>query len=157
MVTDSEGRLKTAFTPSIRGGYHPLLKTFTLGKKHQEVFLAAAQGEADTDVAYRVVDFSHAHKVKETFSGVENFGVTTTAQYLDGRRFRVICHSGEHARKILDAATDDKDSLHVFDAEVQGAEKLFASSGYEFGSVDAGGWSAPCPPRKFLMRTERPY
>jgi hypothetical protein len=115
MVTDRDGQLKTAFTPSLRGGYHPLLKIFTAAK-HQEVLLAAAQGDADTDVAYRVVDFSQPGKVRETFSGIENFGVTTTAQYMDGRRFRVICHL-EGMPKILDAATDDKDSLHVFDAE----------------------------------------
>ena len=118
LVSDKEGKLKTAFTPSIRGGYYPLLKTFATADKHQEVILAAAQGAADTDVAYRVIDFSHPGKVKETFSGSENFGVTTTAQYQDGRRFRVICHL-EGAPKILDAAVGDKDSLHVFDAEGQ--------------------------------------
>lgn len=115
-VTDSEGRLKTAFTPSIRGGYFPFLKTFTLGKKHTEILLAVAQGEADKDVAYRLVDFSDAHKVKETFTGVDNFGVTTTTQYLDGRRFRVSCDFGQRPA-VLEAAAAMSDALHVFDAE----------------------------------------
>jgi hypothetical protein len=114
-VTDSEGRLKTAFTPSIRGGYFPFLKTFTLGKKHPQILLAVAQGEADKDVAYRLVDFSDAHKVKETFTGVDNFGVTTTARYLDGRRFRVSCDFGEKP-VVLEAAAPVQDTLHVFDA-----------------------------------------
>lgn len=115
MVTDKEGKLKTAFTPSIRGGYFPFLKTVSRAGTQTEILLAVAQGEADRDVAYRLVDFSNPDKVKETFSGIDNFGITTTTQYLEGRRFRVSCDlSG--AAKVFEAAVGESDQLHVFDA-----------------------------------------
>lgn len=115
MVTDKEGKLKTAFTPSIRGGYFPFLKTVNRAGAQTEILLAVAQGEADRDVAYRLVDFSNPGKVKETFSGIDNFGITTTTQYLDGRRFRVSCDIHGNA-KVLESGMGESDQLHVFDA-----------------------------------------
>jgi hypothetical protein len=118
MVTDEDGKLITAYTPSLKGGYNLLLNKAPAGKgsKKETVILTAPQGTAGESVAYRVLDFGKSDKVKETFTDVDSLGITTNTAYLSGNRFKVSCDINGSLR-LLEGDVNGSDKLHVFDAD----------------------------------------
>jgi hypothetical protein len=118
MVTDADGKLITAYTPSLKGGYNLLLSKAPAGKgsKKETVILAAPQGTAGESVAYRVLDFGKSDKVKETFTDVDSLGITTSTAYLSGNRFKVSCDVNGSLR-LLEGDVNGSDKLHVFDTD----------------------------------------
>lgn len=111
LVNDRDGKLKTAYKPSLQGGYDPLLKKTAAVKGREELILSVGQGGSAEAMSYRVLNFSKPEKVQETFTGVDNLGVTTSARYLDGRKFIVTCRGS-----VLQDSVSTDDILHVFDA-----------------------------------------
>ena len=105
MLKDEQGKLVTAYAPSIKGGYHPLLEAVQVkpvakkaatavgsagarlrspeaseqGKAAQQLLVSVAQGDWQAPSEFRVLDFSDNKKVSELFNAADSMGLVSKA------------------------------------------------------------------------------
>lgn len=96
LLKDGKQKIMTAYAPSVKGGYNPLLQAVQIkpltnaesadaeenssaAKKDQQLLLSVAQGDWRTISEYRVLDFADLKKVQEIFGAVESMGLVSDA------------------------------------------------------------------------------
>ena len=96
MLKDGKQKIMTAYAPSVKGGYNPLLQAVQIkpltnaesadaeenssaAKKDQQLLLSVAQGDWQAGSEYRVLDFADLKKVQEIFGAAESMGIVTEA------------------------------------------------------------------------------
>lgn len=95
LLKDGKQKIMTAYAPSVKGGYNPVLQAVQIkpdGKKeksgiakgqavknNQQLLLSVAQGDWRTISEYRVLDFADLKKVQEIFGAVESMGLVSDA------------------------------------------------------------------------------
>lgn len=88
LLKDKEGKLLTAYAPSIKGGYNCLLLPVQLSEEKaggQQLLISAGQGDWRTGSEYRVLSFADKQKVQEVFGAAESLGLVTQAYIKEGR------------------------------------------------------------------------
>lgn len=100
LIKDSKGNVKSAFHPSVTGGYNCMLTAVQVKNKGQQLMLAAAQGDWSSKTEYRLIDISDVKDIKEIFTFKDNLGVVKEAE-IDGRNLKLT---------MLD---DDKSSMQI--------------------------------------------
>ncbi len=91
---DARGQLLSAFEPSVTGGYNCLLRLVSLDGRNQQVLLAAGRGGVRAGTEFRIVDFTVPKKVQEVFAAAANHGVIDKVS-LRGGELRVLFQNGE--------------------------------------------------------------
>lgn len=92
VLKNEQGKLVTAYAPSIKGGYNPTLRAVKLKprfadkeQKNEQLMLSVAQGDWRAASEFRVLDFSDGKKIEEIFSSADNMGLVTKAQIKDAK------------------------------------------------------------------------
>ena len=134
MIKDKNDKLQAACTPSVSGGYNPVLENIKL-HKNTYALLAVARSSWQAGTEYRIIDFTDTEKVRELFSDEDNYGVVRTAR-LDSDRLTVQLGNGETSSVQLDSRLLDKigskrqvnysglHSLTAYDMDGDGSDEL---------------------------------
>lgn len=88
MLKDVDGKLLTAYNPSIKGGYNCQLQPVSVlnGKsKAQQLLISAGQGDWRAASEYRILSFANKKKVHELFGAAESMGLVTQGYVKDGK------------------------------------------------------------------------
>ena len=80
MVKNKNGRLITAFTPSLEGGYANLLQKGHFTGKGEQLVVRSLSGAAQ-NMQVRIIDAALPDAVQEIYNGSDNMGVDVTASY----------------------------------------------------------------------------
>ena len=131
LLKDEKSKLVTAFAPSIKGGYHPLLAAVQvkpIAKEQEqgadsETAAAAQQGPSATKAAaqqllvsvgqgdwqapreFRVLDFADVQKVTELFSSADSMGLVSKA-YINEEKLYVTLKDGQQNSIALPKGVD---------------------------------------------------
>ncbi len=86
MLKDADGKLLTAYNPSIKGGYNCQLQPVRVWKsKGQQLLVSTGQGDWRAASEYRILSFANKKKVHEIFGAAESMGLVTQGYVQDGR------------------------------------------------------------------------
>ena len=131
LLKDEKSKLVTAFAPSIKGGYHPLLAAVLvkpIAKEQEqgagnETAAAAQQGPSATKAAaqqllvsvgqgdwqapreFRVLDFADVQKVTELFSSADSMGLVSKA-HINEEKLYVTLKDGQQNSTALPKGVD---------------------------------------------------
>ncbi len=83
MIKDGEGRLITAYTPSLQGGYASLLHKGHFTGKGEQLVLSSLSGAAAA-MQVRIIDAALPDAVQEIYSGTDNMGVRVNTAFKPG-------------------------------------------------------------------------
>lgn len=78
MIKDSGGKLITAYTPTLEGGYASLLEKGNFTGKGEQIVLRSLSGAASA-MQVRVIDAALPSAVREIYDGSDNLGVKVNA------------------------------------------------------------------------------
>ena len=98
LLKDERGKLVTAYAPSIKGGYYPILEAVQVkpvDKKAatdagsesvseakqaaQQLLVSVGQGDWQAASEFRILDFAERNKVQELFSSADSMGLVSKA------------------------------------------------------------------------------
>ena len=113
LLKDERGKLVTAYAPSIKGGYYPMLEAVQVkpvDKKAataagsesvseakqaaQQLLVSVGQGDWQTASEFRILDFAERNKVQELFSSADNMGLVSKA-YSNEEKLYVTLKDGQ--------------------------------------------------------------
>ena len=113
LLKDERGKLVTAYAPSIKGGYYPMLEAVQVkpvDKKAataagsesvseakqaaQQLLMSVGQGDWQTASEFRILDFAERNKVQELFSSADNMGLVSKA-YSNEEKLYVTLKDGQ--------------------------------------------------------------
>ena len=121
LLKDEQGSLVTAYAPSIKGGYYPMLEAVQVkpapkkaaaagsvgtvaqsGKTAQEasaeaaqqLLLSVGQGDWQAPSEFRILDFAERNKVQELFSSADSMGLVSKA-YSNEEKLYVTLKDGQ--------------------------------------------------------------
>lgn len=80
MIKNGNGKLITAYTPSIEGGYANLLQKGHFTGKGEQIVLRSLSGSASA-MQVRIIDAALPNAVREIYNGSDNLGVSFEAYY----------------------------------------------------------------------------
>ena len=117
LVKDEDEKIVTAYAPSIKGGYNPLLQAVNVlpasskdkpvnaaskqeQDEKQQLLLAVGQGDWQAPTEFRVLDFARPAKVRELFSGADSMGIVTKA-YIKEEKLHVALADGSQNKASL--------------------------------------------------------
>ena len=113
LLKDERGKLVTAYAPSIKGGYYPMLETVQVkpvDKKAatdagnesvseakqaaQQLLVSVGQGDWQAASEFRILDFAERNKVQELFSSADSMGLVSKA-YSNEEKLYVTLKDGQ--------------------------------------------------------------
>lgn len=113
LLKDERGKLVTAYAPSIKGGYYPMLEAVQVklvDKKAataagsesvseakqaaQQLLVSVGQGDWQAASEFRILDFAERNKVQELFSSADNMGLVSKA-YSNEEKLYVTLKDGQ--------------------------------------------------------------
>lgn len=113
LLKDERGKLVTAYAPSIKGGYYPILEAVQVklvDKKAataagsesvseakqaaQQLLVSVGQGDWQTASEFRILDFAERNKVQELFSSADSMGLVSKA-YSNEEKLYVTLKDGQ--------------------------------------------------------------
>lgn len=113
LLKDERGKLVTAYAPSIKGGYYPMLEAVQVkpvDKKAataagsesvseakqaaQQLLVSVGQGDWQAASEFRILDFAERNKVQELFSSVDSMGLVSKA-YSNEEKLYVTLKDGQ--------------------------------------------------------------
>ena len=113
LLKDERGKLVTAYAPSIKGGYYPMLEAVQVklvDKKAatdagnesvseakqaaQQLLVSVGQGDWQTASEFRILDFAERNKVQELFSSADSMGLVSKA-YSNEEKLYVTLKDGQ--------------------------------------------------------------
>ena len=113
LLKDERGKLVTAYAPSIKGGYYPILEAVQVklvDKKAataagsesvseakqaaQQLLVSVGQGDWQAASEFRILDFAERNKVKELFSSADSMGLVSKA-YSNEEKLYVTLKDGQ--------------------------------------------------------------
>lgn len=113
LLKDERGKLVTAYAPSIKGGYYPILEAVQVkpvDKKAataagsesvseakqaaQQLLVSVGQGDWQAASEFRILDFAERNKVQEFFSSADSMGLVSKA-YSNEEKLYVTLKDGQ--------------------------------------------------------------
>ena len=112
LLKDERGKLVTAYAPSIKGGYYPMLeavqvkpvdkKATDAGNESvseakqaaQQLLVSVGQGDWQAASEFRILDFAERNKVQELFSSADSMGLVSKA-YSNEEKLYVTLKDGQ--------------------------------------------------------------
>ena len=113
LLKDERGKLVTAYAPSIKGGYYPILEAVQVklvDKKAataagsesvseakqavQQLLVSVGQGDWQTASEFRILDFAERNKVQELFSSADSMGLVSKS-YSNEEKLYVTLKDGQ--------------------------------------------------------------
>ena len=113
LLKDERGKLVTAYAPSIKGGYYPILEAVQVklvDKKAataagsesvseakqaaQQLLVSVGQGDWQAASEFRILDFAERNKVQELFSSADSMGLVSKA-YSNEEKLYVTLKDGQ--------------------------------------------------------------
>lgn len=113
LLKDERGKLVTAYAPSIKGGYYPILEAVQVkpvDKKAatdagsesvseakqaaQQLLVSVGQGDWQAASEFRILDFAERNKVQELFSSADSIGLVSKA-YSNEEKLYVTLKDGQ--------------------------------------------------------------
>lgn len=113
LLKDERGKLVTAYAPSIKGGYYPVLEAVQVklvDKKAatdagnesvseakqaaQQLLVSVGQGDWQAPSEFRILDFAERNKVQELFSSADSMGLVSKA-YSNEEKLYVTLKDGQ--------------------------------------------------------------
>lgn len=113
LLKDERGKLVTAYAPSIKGGYYPMLEAVQVklvDKKAatdagnesvseakqaaQQLLVSVGQGDWQAPSEFRILDFAERNKVQELFSSADSMGLVSKA-YSNEEKLYVTLKDGQ--------------------------------------------------------------
>ena len=113
LLKDQRGKLVTAYAPSIKGGYYPMLEAVQVklvDKKAataagsesvseakqaaQQLLVSVGQGDWQAASEFRILDFAERNKVQELFSSADSMGLVSKA-YSNEEKLYVTLKDGQ--------------------------------------------------------------
>ena len=113
LLKDERGKLVTAYAPSIKGGYYPMLEAVQVklvDKKAatdagnesvseakqaaQQLLVSVGQGDWQATSEFRILDFAERNKVQELFSSADSMGLVSKA-YSNEEKLYVTLKDGQ--------------------------------------------------------------
>ena len=122
LLKDERGKLVTAYAPSIKGGYYPMLEAVQVKpvdkkaatdagstgataqsgktgqgaqkKAAQQLLVSVGQGDWQTASEFRILDFAERNKVQELFSSADSMGLVSKA-YSNEEKLYVTLKDGQ--------------------------------------------------------------
>ena len=113
LLKDERGKLVTAYAPSIKGGYYPILEAVQVklvDKKAataagsesvseakqaaQQLLVSVGQGDWQAPSEFRILDFAERNKVQELFSSADSMGLVSKA-YSNEEKLYVTLKDGQ--------------------------------------------------------------
>lgn len=89
LLLKEDGKLITAYAPSVKGGYNPVLQAVQVkplpeGDERQsavpqQLLLSLGQGGWEAGSEYRIIDFTNPKQIAELFSAADSMGIVTNA------------------------------------------------------------------------------
>lgn len=95
LLLKEDGKLITAYAPSVKGGYNPVLQAVQVkqpvipvngqeGDVPQQLLLSLGQGAWEAGSEYRIIDFTNPKNIKELFGAADSMGIVTNAYNKEG-------------------------------------------------------------------------
>lgn len=113
LLKDERGKLVTAYAPSIKGGYYPILEAVqvkpvdkkaatdagneSVGEAKQaaqQLLVSVGQGDWQAASEFRILDFAERNKVQELFSSADSMGLVSKA-YSNEEKLYVTLKDGQ--------------------------------------------------------------
>lgn len=155
LLKNEQGNVLTAYSPSIKGGYNPLLTAVRVRpvaksdaraenvKLDQQLLLSVGQGDWSVASEFRVLDFVEPQSVRELFGASESMGVITSAQ-LEGARLTLRLRDGSQTSAELPPELEPGKlrygglySLTAQDVDGDGQQELLSSQQIVAGRQNA--------------------
>ena len=149
LLKDERGKLVTAYAPSIKGGYYPMLEAVQVkpvDKKAatdagnesvseakqaaQQLLVSVGQGDWQAASEFRILDFAERNKVQELFSSADSMGLVSKA-YSNEEKLYVTLKDGQQNIAALPQGVEPARlyygglfSLIVHDVDGDGQQEL---------------------------------
>ena len=113
LLKDERGKLVTAYAPSIKGGYYPILEAVQVKlvekkaataagsesvseakQAAQQLLVSVGQGDWQAASEFRILDFAERNKVQELFSSADSMGLVSKA-YSNEEKLYVTLKDGQ--------------------------------------------------------------
>lgn len=83
MIKDGSGKLITAYTPSLEGGYANILQKGHFTGKGEQIIVRSLSGAAQ-EMQVRIIDAALPNAVQEIYTGSDNLGAAVNAAFKPG-------------------------------------------------------------------------
>lgn len=83
MIKDGSGKLITAYTPSLEGGYANILQKGHFTGKGEQIIVRSLSGAAQ-EMQVRIIDAALPNAVQEIYTGSDNMGAAVNAAFKPG-------------------------------------------------------------------------
>lgn len=101
LIKDSSGSVKSAFHPSVTGGYNCMLTAVQVQDNGQQIMLSAAQGDWNSKTEYRIIDLSDLKEIRELFTYKDSLGIVKDA-VIKGKNLEITMLDGDNSSMQID-------------------------------------------------------
>lgn len=145
LLLKEEGKLVTAYAPSVNGGYNPVLQAVQVKPlpeqaerrseaAPQQLLLSLGQGDWEAGSEYRIIDFTNPKQIAELFSAADSMGIVTNAYNKEGA-LEIILQDGQMNSAPLPEGLPKSGrvefgglfSLTAYDVDGDGQQELLTS------------------------------
>lgn len=144
LFKDAGGKLLTAYAPSVKGGYNPVLQAVQVkpvtdkaadGKNApQQALLSVGNGAWDAGGEYRIIDCANPKQVQELFGADDSMGIVTDA-YIKETSLQITLQDGQQNSAPLPQGKPQEGrvdfgglfALTAYDLDGDGQQELLTS------------------------------
>ncbi len=114
-IKNSDGSIKTAYEPNIKGGYGAVLEIYPVLDQKERILLSVPQGSYKAPVEYRIYDIDTSGNVKVLFDQVDNMGMAVQTKYLPDKKIETqFSIDGQNLTNTI-KIDDEIDMLGIYD------------------------------------------
>lgn len=144
LLKDGDGKIVTAYKPSVKGGYNPVLQAVQVKPvpkaaredcpMPQQALLSLGLGAWDAGSEHRIIDFANPKQVTELFDAADNMGIVTSV-YNKERSLQITLQDGQQNEAPLPEGLPQTGridfgglfSLTAYDLDGDGQQELLSS------------------------------
>ena len=152
LLKDERGKLVTAYAPSIKGGYYPMLEAVQVklvDKKAatdagnesvseakqaaQQLLVSVGQGDWQAASEFRILDFAERNKVQELFSSADSMGLVSKAYSNEEKLYVTLKDGQQNVANLPEGVSSNRiyygglDSLTAHDLNGDGQQELLGA------------------------------
>ena len=152
LLKDERGKLVTAYAPSIKGGYYPMLEAVQVkpvDKKAatdagnesvseakqaaQQLLVSVGQGDWQAASEFRILDFAERNKVQELFSSADSMGLVSKAYSNEEKLFVTLKDGQQNVANLPEGVSSNRIyyggvySLTAHDLDGDGQQELLGA------------------------------
>ena len=152
LLKDERGKLVTAYAPSIKGGYYPMLEAVQVklvDKKAatdagsesvseakqaaQQLLVSVGQGDWQAASEFRILDFAERNKVQELFSSADSMGLVSKAYSNEEKLYVTLKDGQQNVANLPEGVSSNRIyygglySLTVHDLDGDGQQELLGA------------------------------